>query len=151
MFKVFGVDISAQFNYSIGGKAYDYNWASLMSTGGMGTAKAVEIMDRWTTPGQITNVPRMDNAQTTNFNAASSRWLVSSTFVALKNVNVSYNFKPSVLKALDLKALRIYASAENLALFSARKGLDPTQNFSGSILNDVGFNRIVTFGINVNF
>ncbi len=151
MFKIFGVDVSVQFNYSIGGKAYDYNWASLMSTGGMGTAKAVEIMDRWTTPGQITNVPRMDNSKTTNFNAASSRWLVSSTYVSLRNVNVAYNFKPKVLKALDLKALRIYASAENLALFSARKGLDPTQNFSGSILNDVGFNRIVTFGINVNF
>ena len=151
MFKVYGFDVSLQFNYSIGGMAYDNNWASLMSTGGMGTAKAVEILDRWTTPGQITNVPRMDNAQTTNFNAASSRWLISSTFLALRNINVSYNFKPNVLKTLDLKALRIYASAENLALFSSRKGLDPTQNFSGSILNDVGFNRVITFGVNVNF
>ncbi|MDP3436074.1 MAG: SusC/RagA family TonB-linked outer membrane protein [Bacteroidales bacterium] len=151
MFKIYGVDLSFQFNYSIGGMAYDYNWASLMSSGGMGTAKAVEILDRWTTPGQITNVPRMDNAQTTNFNAASSRWLVSSTYLALRNINVSYNFKPNVLKSLDLKALKIYASAENLAIFSSRKGLDPTQNFSGSILNDVGFNRVITFGVNVNF
>jgi len=117
----------------------------------MGTAKHVDILDRWTTAGQITNVPRMDNAQTTNFNAASSRWLVSSTFFSLRNINLAYNFKPNVLKALDVKALKVYASAENLALFSARKGLDPTQNFSGSVLNDVGFNRVVTFGINVNF
>ena len=151
IFKIYGLDVSVQFNYSIGGKAYDYNYASLMSTGGMGTAKHVDILDRWTTAGQITNVPRMDNAQTTNFNAASNRWLVSSTFVSLRNINVAYNFKPNVLKALDVKALRVYASAENLALFSARKGLDPTQNFSGSVLNDVGFNRVVTFGINVNF
>ena len=151
IFNVYGIDISVQFNYSIGGKAYDYNYASLMSTGGMGTAKHIDILDRWTTAGQITNVPRMDNAQTTNFNAASNRWLVSSTFFSLRNVNVAYNFKPNVLKALDLKALRVYASAENLALFSARKGLDPTQNFNGNILNDVGFNRVVTFGINVNF
>jgi TonB-linked SusC/RagA family outer membrane protein len=151
MFKVYGVDISLQFNYSIGGKAYDYNYASLMSTGGMGAAKHIDILNRWTTAGQITNVPRMDNAQTTNFNAASNRWLVSSTFFSLRNVNVAYNFKPNVLKALDVKALKIYASAENLALFSARKGLDPTQNFNGNILNDVGFNRVVTFGINVNF
>ena len=151
IFKVYGIDVSIQFNYSIGGKAYDYNYAQLMSTAGMGTAKHIDILDRWTTAGQITNVPRMDNAQSTNFNAASDRWLVSSTFFSLRNVNIAYNFKPNVLKALDLKALRVYASAENLALFSARKGLDPTQNFNGNILNDVGFNRVVTFGINVNF
>ncbi len=151
MFSFYGIDVSVQFNYSIGGKAYDNNYVSLMSSGGMGAAKHIDILNRWTTEGQITNVPKMHNGQTTNYNAASSRWLVSSTFLALRNVNISYNFKPNVLKALDVKALRVYASAENLYLHSARKGLDPTQNFSGSILNEVGFNRIVTFGVNVNF
>jgi TonB-linked SusC/RagA family outer membrane protein len=151
MFKIYGVDISFQFNYSIGGKSYDYNWASLMSTGGFGTAKAVEILDRWTTPGQITNVPRMDNAKTTAFNAASDRWLVSSSFISLRNINISYSFGSKTLKSLDLKGLKIYASAENLALFSSRKGLNPAQSFNGDVFNDVGFNRTVTFGINVNF
>jgi TonB-linked SusC/RagA family outer membrane protein len=150
-FNVYGFDISMQFNYSIGGKSYDNNWASLMSTGGMGSAKSVDILDRWTTPGQITNVPRMDNSKTTNFNAASSRWLLSSTYYSLRNINISYSFKPNVLKKLDMNALRVYLSAENLALISSKKGLDPTQNFSGSVLNDVGFNRILTLGVNVNF
>jgi hypothetical protein len=122
-----------------------------MSTGGMGTAKSVDILDRWTTPGQVTNVPRMDNSKTTNFNAASSRWLLSSTYYSLRNINISYSFKPNVLKKLDMNALRVFLSAENLALISSKKGLDPTQNFSGSVLNDVGFNRILTLGVNVNF
>ena len=151
MFKIFGVDLSIQFNYSIGGKSYDYNWAALMSTGDMGRAHAVEIMDRWTTPGQITNVPRMDNSKLTQFNAASDRWLVSSSYIALRNINVAYSFGPKTLKSLDLKGLKIYAAAENLALFSSRKGLNPAQSFNGDVLNDVGFNRTVTFGINVNF
>lgn len=150
-FNVYGVNISVQFNYSIGGKAYDNNWASLMSTGGMGTAKSVDILQRWTTPGQITNVPRMDNSKTTNFNAASSRWLLSSTYYSLRNVNISYNFGPNIVKKLDVNALRVYLSAENLALISSKKGLDPTQNYSGTILNDVGFNRILTLGVNVSF
>jgi len=150
-FNVYGIDISIQFNYSIGGKAFDNNWASLMSTGGMGTAKSVDILDRWTTPGQVTNVPRMDNSKTSNFNANSSRWLLSSTYYSLRNINISYSFKPSLIKKLDMNALRVFLSAENLALISSKKGLDPTQNFSGSILNDVGFNRILTLGVNVNF
>lgn len=150
-FKIYGVDLSFQFNYSIGGKAYDYSYQALMSTGGFGAAKSADLLNRWTTPGQVTDVPRMDNAQTTNFNANSSRFLTSSSYLALRNINVAYNFGPRVTKALDVKALRLYASAENLMLLSSRKGLDPTQNFSGSIYNEVGFNRIVTFGLNVNF
>lgn len=151
IFKIYGVDVSVQFNYSIGGKTYDYGYASLMSTGGMGSAKHVDILNRWTTPGQITNVPRMDNAKTTNFNASSDRWLVSSSYLSLRNINIAYNFNPDALKSLDIKALKVYASAENLALFTARKGIDPTQNFDGNILNDVGFNRVFTFGVNINF
>ena len=150
-FNIYGIDISIQFNYSFGGKAYDNNWASLMSTGGMGSAKSVDILDRWTTPGQVTNVPRMDNSKITNFNAGSSRWLHSSTYYSLRNINISYTFKPNLVKKLDMNTLRVFLSAENLALFSSKKGLDPTQNFSGSVLNDVGFNRILTLGVNVNF
>ncbi len=150
-FNVYGVDISIQFNYSVGGKVYDTNWASLMSTGGMGSSKSVDIMERWTTPGQVTNVPRMDNAKTTNFNAASSRWLINGSFCTLRNINVSYNFKPEILKALDVKSLRVFASAENLAIWAARTGLDPSQSYGGDTFNDVGFNRVITLGVNVNF
>ncbi|MEZ7874540.1 MAG: TonB-dependent receptor [Bacteroidales bacterium] len=150
-FKIYGFDVSVQLNYSIGGKAYDYNWAALMSTGGFGTAKAVDILDRWTTPGQVTNVPRMDNSKTTAFNAASSRWLVNASYLAIRNVNISYNFKENILKSLNVKGLRAYVSAENLALFSARKGMNPSQSFNGDVFNDVGFNRTVTLGVNVNF
>lgn len=150
-FKIYGVEISVQLNYSIGGKAYDYSWASLMSTGSFGAAKAVEILDRWTTPGQVTNVPRMDNSKTTAFNAVSSRWLVDASYLAIRNVNISYNFGGNVLKSLNVKGLRTYISAENLALFSARKGMNPAQSFNGSVFNDVGFNRTITLGVNVNF
>ena len=150
-FKIYGVEVSVQLNYSLGGKAYDYNWAALMSTGGFGTAKAIEILDRWTTPGQVTNVPRMDNSKTTAFNAASSRWLVDASYLSIRNVNISYNFGEKVLKNLNVKGLRAYVSAENLALFSARKGMNPSQSFNGDVFNDVAFNRTVTLGVNVNF
>lgn len=150
-FNIYGFDVSIQFNYSLGGKSYDAAWAGLMSTGGMGVAKASEIMDRWTTPGQITNVPRMDNAKTTAFNAASSRWLVKSDYLALRNISVGYNFKPTFLKMMKIKGLKVFATAENLALFSARKGLNPMQNFDGTVNNSLGFNRTVTLGLNLNF
>jgi TonB-linked SusC/RagA family outer membrane protein len=150
-FKIYGVDLSIQLNWSIGGKSYDYNFASLMSTGGFGTAKAVEILDRWTTVGQVTNVPRMDNSKTTNFNAASSRWLVDASYLAVRNISVSYNFEPALLKSINVKSLRVFANAENLALFSARKGLNPSQSFNGDVFNDVGLNRTVSFGLNINF
>lgn len=150
-FKIYGVDFSFQLNYSIGGKAYDYNFASLMSTGGFGNAKAVEILNRWTRVGQVTDVPRMDGSKTSNFNASSTRWLVDASYFSIRNVSVSYTFAPKVLKAIDVKNLRVFATAENLAMFSARKGLNPAQSFNGDVFNDVAFNRTVTFGINLTF
>lgn len=150
-FNIYGVDLSFQFNYSLGGKSYDSGWAQLMSVGGFGDAKASEIMNRWTTPGQITNVPRMDNSKTTSFNATSSRWLTSSDYLVLRNISVSYTFRDNILKSLNLKGLRVFALAENLALFSKRKGMNPMQSFDGLVNNSLGFNRTVTFGVNVNF
>jgi len=29
--------------------------------------------------------------------------------------------------------------------------MNPAQSFNGDVFNDVGFNRTVTFGVNVNF
>ena len=66
-------------------------------------------------------------------------------------MNEWYNFKENILKSLNVKGLRAYVSAENLALFSARKGMNPSQSFNGDVFNDVGFNRTVTLGVNVNF
>lgn len=144
--------LGLQLNYQLGGWSLDNAWNMAMSSGKYGFAKSVEIRDRWTTPGQITNVPRMDNTRATHFDAtSSSRWFTSASYLSLKNVNVSYTFPQKVVKSLSLSDFQVYVSGENLFLLSARKGFDPSRSLTAGSVHGYTSNRVITLGVNITF
>ncbi|MDR6490052.1 TonB-linked SusC/RagA family outer membrane protein [Chryseobacterium vietnamense] len=143
--------LSAMFTYQLGGKTYDSNYAALMSSYSQGGALSTDILDRWTTPGQITDIPALNSSTYTSSNAASSRWLVSSDFLTLRQATLSYSFAPETLSQLGVSGLRILVSGENLWSKTARKGLEPAQAFNGTASNRYTPARVVTIGFNVSF
>ncbi|MDR4952926.1 SusC/RagA family TonB-linked outer membrane protein [Chryseobacterium sp. ES2] len=143
--------LSAMFTYQLGGKTYDSNYAALMSSYSQGGALSTDILDRWTTPGQITDVPALNSSTYTSSNAASSRWLVSSDFLTFRQATLSYSFTPETLSQLGVSGLRILVSGENLWSKTARKGLEPAQAFNGTASNRYTPARVVTIGFNVSF
>jgi len=143
--------LSAMFTYQLGGKTYDTNYAGLMSGYPQGGALSSDILNRWTTPGQITDVPALSSATYTHANAASSRWLVSSDFITFRQATLSYSFNQETLSQLKLAGLKILVSGENLWSKTARKGLEPSQAFNGTTTNRYTPARIVTIGFNVSF
>ena len=145
-----GIDLSIFFNYQIGGKMYDSNYAALMHPGAFGSHMSVDMLNRWTPTNTTTNVPRLQNAYTAA-TAASDRWLTDASFLSLRNVTLGYTLPSNLLKKLTLKSIRIYATGDNLALFSARKGMDPQQTFGGTADNTYVPSRIVSLGLNITF
>ncbi|WP_228458595.1 SusC/RagA family TonB-linked outer membrane protein [Chryseobacterium aureum] len=144
--------LSALFTYQLGGKTYDSNYAALMSSYSQGGALSTDILDRWTTPGQITDVPALNSSTYTSSNAGnSSRWLVSSDFLTFRQATLSYSFSPETLSQLGVSGLRILVSGENLWSKTARKGLEPSQAFNGTASNRYTPARVVTIGFNVSF
>ncbi|WP_292008707.1 SusC/RagA family TonB-linked outer membrane protein [Chryseobacterium sp.] len=143
--------LSAMFTYQIGGKTYDSNYASLMSSYSQGGALSTDILDRWMTPGQITDVPALNSLTYTNSNAASSRWLVKSDYITFRQATLSYSFNPESITQFGLTSLRILVSGENIWSKTARKGLEPSQSFNGTTTNRYTPARIVTIGFNVSF
>lgn len=150
-FRYKNFNLSVLFTYQIGGKSLDYNYQSIMSSGGYGTAKSVDILRRWQQPGDITDVPRLDASQTNNFNATSDRWLVDSSFLNMKRINFSYDLPSSFINAMGINTANLYLSAENVFSINARKGLNIQQNFSGTTSNVYTPSRIVSLGLNVKF
>jgi TonB-linked SusC/RagA family outer membrane protein len=148
-----GFDLSLLFTYQIGGKTYDSAWAGLMSAGAgnYGSALSKDMLKRWQKPGDITDVPRMDASKTTAFNAASSRWLTSSTYFAFKQFTLGYTVPKVLTDRIDLSQVRVYASGENLFLNSKRVGMNPQQEFTGVTSNVYSPARIFTLGVNVSF
>ena len=144
--------LSTLFTYQLGGKTYDSNYAALMSSYSQGGALSTDILDRWTTPGQITDVPALNSSTYTSSNAGnSSRWLVSSDFITFRQATLSYSFSPETLSQLGVSGLRILVSGENLWSKTARKGLEPAQAFNGTASNRYTPARVVTIGFNVSF
>lgn len=144
--------LTAMFTYQLGGKTYDSNYAALMSSYSQGGALSTDILDRWTTPGQITDVPALNSSTYTSSNAGnSSRWLVSSDFLTFRQATLSYSFSPETLSQLGVTGLRILVSGENIWSKTARKGLEPSQAFNDTASNRYTPARVVTIGFNVSF
>ena len=150
-FRYKNFDLGFTFTYQIGGQTYDTNYANLMESGEFGVALSTDILRRWQRPGDITDVPRLDANQTAAFGAASDRWLVKSDFLALRQVNMAYNFDKDLVNKLGLANARIYVSGENIFVLNERKGLEPGQRFNGTTSNRFTPSRVISLGFNATF
>ncbi|WP_316840004.1 TonB-dependent receptor [Pedobacter gandavensis] len=143
--------LSVQMNYGVGGKSYDSNYQSLMSYSSYGSALHVDALKSWKEIGDPSGIPRLDVGRSTMNNATSSRFLIDASYLDLRSVNLSYAVPQMWVKATGLNKLNVFATGENLALFSKRKGLDPRQNFSGVNSNAYTPSRIVSLGLSATF
>lgn len=142
------LDLSVMFTFQSGGKYYDSNYLSLMHPGTYGSHWSSDILKRWQKPGDITNVPRLQNALTTQ-NGASTRYLFNASYINFKNVTLGYNLPKDLLGQLGVSNARIFSSIDNVHMFNKRKGMDPQQSFSGTADFSYVPVRTFTFGLTV--
>jgi len=151
----YGFDISFNFSYQFGGHIYDNSYASYMWNGSssyLGRAWHKDILNAWTPDNTDTNVPFIASETNTPYQSAlSDRFLVSSNYLALNNISVGYTFPQKWVSKLCLSELRIYGAAENIAVWSARKGLDPRMNYTTSSNTNYSARRVISGGVRVSF
>ena len=138
--------------YQVGGYTYDNDYTDLMyrgstSTSTNGRALHKDMLNRWQKPGDITNVNKLTN--TASYLSQSDRWLIESDYLNLRTVALTYNFPKKMLARLKLTNAKAYVNGENLFITSKRKGLDPTQTYTGSTSYTYAPSRIVSFGLNL--
>lgn len=82
------------------------------------------VLNRWTTVGQITDIPRagVDNFATIPATANSNRWIEDGSYVRIKATTLGYNFKKPFL---GLSSLKLYATGQNLVTWTKYSGFDP--------------------------
>jgi len=157
--RIYGVDISAQFSFQLGGKYYDGTYQSLMHTdSSTGTAWHKDVLNSWSSENPDSNIPRLDG-DTSVGQSAVDRFLISSDYLSINNVTIGYTFPDKWMEKLKIAGLRVYFTADNLAVASARKGVDPRYSIglgsftSGSGLNSGSYSamRTLTGGLTVTF
>ena len=151
--KVYGVDLSVAFNYQAGGRVYDTGYQRLMHAGSSSDAGHnwhMDILNAWTPTNTDTDVPAL-NAGESNANGTSDRWLISSNYVALQNITLGYTFPAKLTKKAHIEKIRLYAVADNVALWAARKGLDPRQGYTSANTTYYSPMRAISGGLSITF
>ena len=112
-----------------------------MSAGSV-SAVHVDMLNSWKempegmtadSPNRIdpNGIPQNNKTYTMYNGSDSSRWLVSGSYLTLKNINLSYDLPSKWMEAMKLQGINIGFSMDNVFIVAARKGLNPTYSFSG--------------------
>ena len=145
-----GFDLSVDFAYQIGGKVYDSGYAGAMSNG-KGQALHEDLFNAWTTENSGSNIPRFEYNYT-NMNVTCDRFLTSASYLSLQNINIGYTLPAKLCSKLGLANVRVYATGDNLWVWSKRQGLDPRQSISGGSSNEYYSPiRSISGGISITF
>jgi len=133
--------------------------ASRIDLEGMFDSKnqSVTVLDRWTTPGQITTVPKSLRSSSEN-SLTSSRFVEDASYLRLKTATLSYSFGQSVLEKLKMSKITLFATGYNLLTFTKYSGLDPEVNVNSANGPSMGVDfgtypqsRSILFGVNIGF
>jgi len=138
-------DFSAMGTYSIGGKIFDSLGFSYYNPQYAGNNYSREVLRSWQKPGDVTDLPRIQRGIT---NTTTDLALVDASYFAIKNIAVGYTFD---VKSIGLKSIRVFAQGDNLAVFSARQGLNPQFNFTGTTDYVYSPNKTISAGVNLKF
>ena len=160
-----GLSLYTLFTYQLGGKVMDSNYSSLMSASGTPYSLHADAANGWTVEQATENdaidpngIPQLNDgptipgtAVTADLNSTSSRWLTSASYLILKNLNLSYELPKNLVRKIDLEGVTVTLACENLFTVTARKGMNPQENFSGTQSNTFVTPRVFTVGLNVKF
>ena len=145
-----GFDLAIGTSFQLGGKIYDSMYAGFMHAGSdIGSNWHKDILNAWTPENKNTDVPIMDGAQ--NSNQQSSRFFINASYFNIRNIALGYTFPKKWMKTIAASSARVYLSADNVALFSKRKGMDPRQYTYGYADANYSSIRALSFGVNLVF
>ncbi len=148
-FRYKNFSLNLLLTYQVGGLTYDGVYSSMMSPS-FGQSVHQDMENRWKQTGDQTDIPRIDYARSGDFYGPSNRWLISATSLTVNNVNLSYNFNPSVLRRLNITGLQTFLSVENAYQFSGRKGMNVLQSFNGTTGDVYVPRRVYSIGVIAN-
>jgi TonB-linked SusC/RagA family outer membrane protein len=154
-------DLNVLLTYQLGFKLYYGTQATL--TDQRFWNNSVNILNHWTTPGQIADYPKVifgDNVSNgtsfpTDFNT------YNGDFLKVKSINLGYTLPKPLLNKVGIQSVRFYVTGYNLFIFTKYPGSDPevASNGAGAAgnstpgvdRNTAANGRTLTAGVSLKF
>ena len=149
-----GLSLRADFNWSA--KKYIFNatnWYIRDPSVAVqrNTNAAVELLNVWTKPGDVTDIPNIvDLYGVPQEIQSDSRWVENSSFLRLKNLTIAYSLPKTWMDAVKMKDVTLHFTGRNLLTFTSFNGVDP--EYEGNVVQMMYPNtRQFEFGLEVSF
>ena len=113
-----------------------------------------EFNRRWTTPGQVTDVPKPDflGTQSSAGSYESTRFLYNGSYVRLRDISFSYTLPKNFLAKAKVSSTRLYVRGQNLYTWvkDKRYNTDPEVGIDGVMSQRPPVFRTILFGIDIS-
>ncbi len=173
--RLYGFDLSANFNFSIGNDVYNANAIEYTQTSKYQYRNLISTMasgSRWTNvdaDGNFLDWNNADalaalNANTTMWSPYTSKYVLTdyyvedASFLRLNTLTLGYTLPKSLLQKIHISNLRFYATAYNLFCITNYSGFDPevstmrrTNLTPGVDYSAYPKSRQWVIGVNINF
>ena len=111
--------------------------------------QSVTMLNAWTTPGQITDIPAISYGGLRSIDG--DRYLEDASFLRLRTASLSYSLDSETLaKTKFLSGLRVYVQGTNLFTWTKWRGFDPESNNATGFF-DYPVPRTFTLGFDLTF
>ncbi|NOT36320.1 MAG: SusC/RagA family TonB-linked outer membrane protein [Saprospiraceae bacterium] len=147
-------------NFTFAGGHYLYNGTRATNSDQRYFNNGTFILDRWTTPGQKTEIQKLqygDNVSA-GFSFSATSKVEKADYLKLKNIVLAYNIPlKNKMLASQISSIRTYIQAVNVLTFTNYRGSDPEVSINGNSIHsgkdqNVPPNaQVISFGINVGF
>ncbi|MFT4781839.1 MAG: TonB-linked SusC/RagA family outer membrane protein [Pseudohongiellaceae bacterium] len=111
--------------------------------------QSVTLLNAWTTPGQVTDVPALSNGGLRAIDG--DRYLEDASFLRLRNISLSYNVDRKVLEQTKFfTGVRVFVQGTNLLTWTKFRGFDP-EGTNSTTFFDYPVPRTFTLGFDLTF
>jgi TonB-dependent starch-binding outer membrane protein SusC len=151
-------DVNINFTYVGGNKLYNGTRATNSDQRYFNNGEFIK--DRWTTPGQITEIAKLvygDNVSS-GFSFSSTSKVEDGSYIKLKNISLGYNIPTNNTFLKDkIASAHIFLQAANVFTITNYRGSDPEISINGNSIHsgkdqNVPPNaQVFTLGLNVGF
>ena len=146
------LSLNAVFNYSLGNDVFNYQ-RSLLEGGSLFLNQTTAAKTRWTTEGQVTDVPRARYTDPMGNSRFSDRWIEDGSYLRLASVTLSYTLP---IQSTYLQGITIWGNAQNLFTITRYLGSSPDAALGSGILSQgidrglLSAGRSFSLGVNIN-
>ena len=143
-------DFAVNFSYQFGGWGYDSVWmTSMQGTTGQNFHK--DYASTWSYDNTGAQLPVILPGDAKKYYNPSTMGLIKSDYISLQNISMGYTINKDMVNIAGIDNIRVYATADNIYVWSKRRGYDPRQSVSGRSSNNYSPIRTIALGVNVSF